>query len=52
MTNFDYLRDSINDTMKVYKTAFEEGKRIGYAEGYNKGLKDAQEIAIKIIKED
>jgi len=48
----DFLKDMINDTMNVYKTALEEGRKMGFLEGYKKGLKDAQEIAIKIIKED
>jgi len=47
----DFLKDTVTNTMNVYKTAFEEGRKVGYLEGYKKGSDEARDIAIKVIKE-
>lgn len=53
------FEQQVIDQMKVYKTAFEEGRKtghkmgysVGYLEGYKKGSNEARDIAIKVIKE-
>jgi flagellar biosynthesis/type III secretory pathway protein FliH len=45
----DYLKTVVEGHMSIYKTAFEEGRKTGYHEGYIKGLNEAQEIATKVF---
>lgn len=46
----DYLKTVVEGHMSIYKTAFEEGRKIGYNEGYIKGLKEAGAIVDKVFK--
>jgi len=41
------LKEMVNSTMDVYKKAFEEGRKVGFQEGYKKANDEILEI-IKI----
>jgi len=45
----DFLKNMVTDTMNVYKTAFEEGRKSGFQEGYVAGLSEAQKIVDKTL---
>jgi len=44
----EMLKHFIDNTMTTYKTAFEEGRKIGFKEGYRK----ANEEILEIINKD
>lgn len=43
-------KEFVTDTMKIYKTAFDEGYKKGFIDGKLEGLKEAQEIADKVFE--
>ena len=40
----DFLKETVESTMGVYKTAFEEGKKVGIDEGYRKAHQEFKEM--------
>jgi hypothetical protein len=47
MTDLSEIKEMVNRTMDIYKTAFEEGRKVGFQEGYKKANDEILEI-IKI----
>ena len=43
----DILKDIIQPTMNIYQTAFKEGKKIGYEEGYRKAHQEFKDLLNK-----
>ena len=44
-----FLKDMVNAQMGAYKTAFEEGRKIGFSEGYLKGISECKKIVDKTL---
>ena len=44
-----FIKDMVNNTMNIYKKAFEEGRKIGFQKGYLKGINEWKEIVDKTL---
>lgn len=42
-----FLEEMVNAQMDAYKTAFEEGRKAGFQEGYLEGINECKEIVDK-----
>jgi len=40
----DFLKNMVDAQMMTYKTAFDEGRKIGFSEGYLKGVTECKKI--------
>ncbi len=43
----DFIKETVDNMMCVYRTAFEEGRKVGDREGYLRGITEAKEIVDK-----
>jgi len=46
----EFLENMVSSIMDAYKKAFEEGRKVGFQEGYLKGINECKKIADKTFK--